>query len=42
MVRRLLMLVTLAWLARWAAIEAASHYARRRARRRTAPPPAAS
>jgi hypothetical protein len=31
--RRLLKLVTLAWLLRWAAVEAASHWARVRAKR---------
>jgi hypothetical protein len=36
--KRLLGLVTFAWFVRWAAIEAASHYARRRARRRSVPP----
>jgi hypothetical protein len=30
--KRLLLLVTLAWLLRWAVIEAASHWARIRAR----------
>jgi hypothetical protein len=33
--KRLLALLTFAWLLRWVAIEAASHYARRRARRGT-------
>jgi hypothetical protein len=40
--KRLLVLVTFAWLLRWAAIEVASHYARRRARRRRVAPPRAS
>jgi hypothetical protein len=40
--KRLLAFLTFAWLVRWAAIEAASHYARRRAHRRNASPPAAS
>jgi hypothetical protein len=31
--KRLLLLVTLAWLLRWVVIEAASHWARIRARR---------
>jgi hypothetical protein len=40
--KRLLGFVTFVWLARWAAIEVASHYARRRTRRRNVPPRATS